>query len=261
MYIISKIRSFLLYGIKVLKKEVLGRNRKESSKYNWEKVGEGLFNGKELFLPNEWAQKVIDCSHESEIFEIIKELAPKYDVMYDIGAHYGWISIAWICAGGKYVESFEPAQKNADIMMETILKNGFENHIQLYRIALSGKTQDDNLYLFDGDSSRNFISRSHKNENAKYFSVERVQTFRLDDFKDKLKKPDLIKIDVEGLESEVLKGAKSFIIETYPTIVVEIHDLTNALEVANFLGELGYDMEILGYKGRNKSLPLVLWKR
>ena len=50
MYIISKIRSFLLYGIKVLKKEVLGRNRKESSKYNWEKVGEGLFNGKELFL-------------------------------------------------------------------------------------------------------------------------------------------------------------------------------------------------------------------
>ena len=47
--------------------------------------------------------------------------------MYDIGSHYGWFSIAWICAGGKYVEAFEPSKNNANIMMETILKNKFEN--------------------------------------------------------------------------------------------------------------------------------------
>lgn len=261
MYFISKIKSFLLFIIKIIKVMIFGKNQIKSSKYDWEKIEEGLFIGKELMLPKEWGYKVIDCLHESEIFDTIKRLSLDNEVMYDIGAHYGWFSVAWICSGGKYVEAFEPAKKNADIMMETILKNRFENHIKLHRIALSGKTQEEDLYLFNNDSSRNFINRSNEINNSQNFSIERVQTFQLDDYKNKLKKPDLIKIDVEGLEMEVLKGSKNLIIETDPSIVVEIHDLTNALEVANYLGSLGYAMEILGYKGRNKSLPLVLWTK
>ena len=176
---------------------IFGKNQIKSSKYDWEKIEEGLFTGKELMLPKEWGYKVIDCLHESEIFDTIKRLSLDNKVMYDIGAHYGWFSVAWICSGGEYVEAFEPAKKNADIMMETILKNRFENHIKLHRIALSGKTQINN---------------------SQNFSIERVQTFQLDDYKNKLKKPDLIKIDVEGLEMEVLKGSKNLIIETDPSI-------------------------------------------
>ena len=261
MFFTSKIRSFLLYVIKVLKIRILGHNRIESSKYKWEKITEGLFNEKELLLPKEWGYKVINCIHEVEIFDVIKKFAPKYNVMYDIGSHYGWFSIAWICAGGKYVEAFEPAKKNADIMMETILKNKFEKQIHLHRIALSDIDNEDNLYLFKGDSSRNFIKRSDQDKTSEMVCIERVKTYRLDYLKDKIKKPDLIKIDVEGHESEVLAGARNFIIETAPAIVVEVHDTTNALEVANFFCDLEYDMKILGYKGRNKSLPFVLWKK
>ena len=261
MYIISKIKALLSLITRGLKLKKFRHSRSNSSKYIWMKIRDGLFKDRELFLPKEWNLKVIQCNHEVEVFDIIKNLAPKLDVMYDIGAHYGWFSVAWICAGGKYVEAFEPANENAIIMKKTILKNGYQNQINLHKIALSDMTSEDDLYIHHRDSSRNFINRSSEYENPNDFRVERVKTFCLDDFQDNIKKPGLIKIDVEGLEYEVLKGAKNLVTETSPIIVAEIHDFSNALEVANFLCKMGYDMEILGYKGRNKTLPIVMWKK
>ena len=53
--------------------------------------------------------------------------------------------------------------------------------------------------------------------------------------KDKI---DLIKIDVEGAEVEVLKGAKKTIIKNTPTIVIESFNRKN--EIDEFLNPLGY---------------------
>ena len=114
------------------------------------------------------------------------------------------------------------------------------------------------MQLYPTDTSRNFISKS-KDNNLK--TRESIQIKSLDEIYDtlKLKKPDLIKIDVEGYEIEVLKGSKNLLKKLKPTIIIEIHDVTNGLLVADFMSKLGFKMKILGYKGKNQTLPLVLW--
>ena len=226
-------------------------------KYSWEAIDTGLFKDNTLYLPNEWSYKVIDCSHEKEIFSLINQIAKKSNVFFDIGGHYGWFSIAWICSGGRHAVAFEPSSANASIIEQTITKNGYQNNIQIKEIALGSATREEELYIFRGDSSRNFINPNFENKNK--FSKEIVETHRLDDFRDTLESPDLIKIDVEGFESEVLLGASEIIKSSKPLVVVEIHDVKNAIDVSAFFSNLNYKIELLGNKGKKNGLPIVLF--
>ena len=118
------------------------------------------------------------------------------------------------------------------------------------------------LYMFPGDSSRNYVQDSTLRKNSIDRSrLKNIEIKSIDDlyYNDLLKKPDLIKIDVEGFEYRVLKGAKRLLTEISPKVVIEIHDVENGLLVSNFMSKIGYSMKILGYKGRNKNLPLVFW--
>ena len=226
-------------------------------KYSWEVIDTGLFKDTTLYLPIDWSYKVIDCVHEKEIFSLINQIANKSNVFFDIGGHYGWFSIAWICSGGQQAVTFEPSIANASILEQTIIKNGYQKNIQLKRIALGSVTKEEELYIFRGDSSRNFINPDFENKNK--FNKEKVKTYRLDDLRDTLKSPDLIKIDVEGFESEVLLGASELIKSSKPLVIVEIHDLKNAIEVSAFFSNLNYKIELLGYKGKKNGLPIVLF--
>ena len=60
-----------------------------------------------------------------------------------------------------------------------------------------------------------------------------------------LKRVDLLKIDVEGMETEVLEGAKRAIRESLPVIIVE-HTKTGTEAIVKFLRHYGYQMGELG---------------
>ena len=52
--------------------------------------------------------------------------------------------------------------------------------------------------------------------------------------------PSIIKIDVEGHELNVLKGAVNTIKKHKPMILIEIHQFENS-EIPEFIESLGYD--------------------
>ena len=56
--------------------------------------------------------------------------------------------------------------------------------------------------------------------------------------------PSLMKIDVEGHELSVLRGAEKTIKKHKPAILIEIHDFTDDHEVHVFLKSLGYGVPI-----------------
>ena len=238
------------------------KKRKKVTEYSWMEINSGVFKGHTLYLPKDWGYKVIGEEHEAEIFKTIRTTVGSNKVFYDIGSHYGWFSIAWLCAGGKFVESFEPSLENGEIIKKTVEKNNFSPCIKLHGFALGDKTMNSKLFLFPGDSSRNFIKDSNvKIKENNFNHLEDVQLKTVDNlyYNESLRKPDLIKIDVEGFEYKVLKGAKCLLTELKPKVVVEIHDVENGLLVSDFMSKIGYSMKILGHKGRNKNLPLVLW--
>lgn len=234
------------------------KKKKKGTSYSWVEVKNGLFQGKVLYLPDTWGYKVINGDHESEIIDTMKSIVNEKAVFYDIGAHYGWFSMAWLSLGGFHIEAFEPSKDNCNIINETLKSNLHSDMVRLHSIALGEKSEKGILELYPDDSSRNFISKEKAGVKA---NIENIDVKSIDDIYDdlNLKNPDLIKIDVEGFEKEVLTGAKNLLIKEKPKLIIEIHDVLNGLFAADFLSNLDYKMEILGYKGKNQNLPLVLW--
>jgi len=238
------------------------KKKKKNTKYQWVSVNTGLYKNKIIYIPEEWGYKVINETHEPEIFDIIKETVGPNKVCYDIGCHYAWFSVAWLSSGGEFVEAFEPSQENGKIINKTIEKNRYSSNLRLHDFALGDKAMTSNLYMFPGDSSRNYVQDSNIRINPNDLGrLKEIEIKSIDDlyYNDSLKKPDLMKIDVEGFEYKVLKGAKRLLTEIRPKVVVEIHDVENGLLVSDLMSNIGFSMDILGYKGRNKNLPLVLW--
>src|SRR5205085_12691372 len=77
-----------------------------------------------------------------------------------------------------------------------------------------------------------------------------VRCTSLDDFVSLNPLPNLIKIDVEGSESEVLKGAEELFNRCRPSVICEVHDAANALFVADWLERKGYSVEYIGNRSK-----------
>ena len=77
-----------------------------------------------------------------------------------------------------------------------------------------------------------------------YVSV--VPTVTIDAVAERLRlQPDVLKIDVEGAELSVLKGALDTLRKSRPIILIEIHSEELLAACIAFLGPLGYEFEPL----------------
>jgi len=93
---------------------------------HWARVEAGPLAGCEFFLPKGlkgWAGQIVRGAYEPGLCMEIAALAKHGGTFYDIGAHIGFFSCAWLTLGGAGVESFEPAPGNAEIVRETLARN------------------------------------------------------------------------------------------------------------------------------------------
>lgn len=173
-----------------------------------------------------------------------KSLLPGITV-YDIGANVGYYSLMSSVGVGKsgIVYAFEPSPRNIDFFKKHMKLNKVSN-VSLHEVALSD--QDGSMYFIDDcDPVARRISSSGKIE---------VKTQTIDNFLkiSEAKAPNLIKIDVEGAELNVLKGARETLIEHTPTLFVETHDcFTTGVhrDCIDFLEDIGYKVKVLEYNG------------
>lgn len=139
---------------------------------------------------------------------------------------------------------FEPNKKMCCIINTNMyLKNKVDNSF-VYNIALSSK---DDYIMFDGFSIKN--GGFYKQAGINLYEEDRkTPTTTLDSFN--IKNVGLIKIDVEGMEYDVLKGSlKTIILNNYPPILFEswpvghCHQTQEQRDVVfNLLKLLGYEI-------------------
>ena len=65
--------------------------------------------------------------------------------------------------------------------------------------------------------------------------------------------PDLVKIDVEGAETDVLRGAAQTLAKVRPILLIELHGTNEA--VAHLLSEAGYLSRVLGSRSTMLESP------
>lgn len=175
---------------------------------------------------------------EDEIRFVRRWLKPGMRAM-DVGANVGVYTVAMAKAvgGSGRVWAFEPTPATADCLQHSLDANKFDN-VTVVRAAVS-----------EGAGTMDFSLRTHAEENAvaKAGSVGpqvlRVAAVTLDGMSaDRgCTNIDFVKLDVEGHEFEVIRGAREFLRTNSPLLMFEIRAGASVdLRVLEPLAELGY---------------------
>jgi FkbM family methyltransferase len=167
-------------------------------------------------------------------------------VVVDAGAHIGnhTIFFSWAC---KKVIAFEPSRDSYAFLRRNIWENRLDN-VETYNLALSAKPARLRLSLLSviGDTGNRFWWYEGEEGGPE---PARMQYFRraerevlcdsvpLDSFN--FSSLDFLKIDVEGMELEVLDGAEKTIEEFLPLVMIEVLSST-AKPVEEWLQLRGY---------------------
>lgn len=162
-----------------------------------------------------------DSEFDAELL-LLEFLIKPDSVFFDIGANKGeYAYFAEKLMNAKNIYLFEPEKK-----LNKQLRSIF-NECQVFDIALSdskGKHQF-KIPVINGviDNCLSSLEVENKEDNETESIVYEVKTDTVDNFtKENTVFPDLIKIDVEGHELSVLKGAENYIVNYHPTLIIEI---------------------------------------
>jgi FkbM family methyltransferase len=203
-------------------------------------------------------------THEHLVVKKLYSECRPGDACWDVGGHIGFVAAVMAKASGKPVTSFEPFKENAErIRLAGRLNPGLT--LNVIEVAITD-TVGTIKFSVHADSSMGKCATSGFQSDA---SAERTIDIlattgdRLVD-KGEAPPPSLIKIDTEGGEYRVLKGAAEVLRRYRPRLLLEIHGCPEDLLIASFLlDELKYDavgIENPLQKGREAFLsPGHVW--
>jgi FkbM family methyltransferase len=173
--------------------------------------------------------------HTELELQVLGRLIPAGGTVIDVGANIGVHSVFFAKAVGPRgkVFAFEPQRQSFQLLSANAVLNGLTN-LRCERAAVGPKRGEISVPDLDSDAANNFggiaLNREGKGES--------VPVVRLDDFD--LAACDLIKIDVEGMEAEVLAGARDTVILHAPLLYVENDRQENSAALIERLFSLDY---------------------
>jgi len=149
------------------------------------------------------------------------------DFVLDIGGHFGQYAVllgSLVSDCGRVI-SFEPDPKARETLRANLQLNTFADRVEIEPLALFDQ-EGEHTFFSKGADSMSSLAKSGLGKNASSPDVVEyaVKTVRLDDYlaKRDLGWPRWIKLDTEGAEINILKGA-SEVLRSGATIVCELH--------------------------------------
>ncbi|MGH9369573.1 MAG: FkbM family methyltransferase [Thermoanaerobaculia bacterium] len=208
-----------------------------SSRQRLLRVRSGLGEGLLLRLSPRWEVSLWQGTYEPEVQRLLDRLLRPGITFYDIGAGIGFYSFV-AARRGAQVFAFEPDEKNARYIEEHGRMNGVLPGLQVIHKAVYSRTGEMSLHAARWE-------RGHGNaavnldQPASTASL-RISCVTLDHFAVEHPLPQLLKVDVEGAESEVLKGGTELFSAVRPDLLCEVHDSPNRAFVEDWLRLRGY---------------------
>jgi FkbM family methyltransferase len=153
----------------------------------------------------------LNLNRLSPEMQFMKRMVSPGDLIYDVGAHHGFTTLFlahWAGPTGKVV-GFEASPHNAVILNRNIRIN-HQTNVKVESQAVGAR------------SGKIFISNFFNTDiNAENTGIREVTMTSLDEYSQG-NMPAIIKIDVEGYEIEVLKGARE-VLTFLPKLAIEVH--------------------------------------
>ncbi len=186
--------------------------------------------------------------YEGILAEVWKSLCSKSRNVLEIGGNVGLFTvIGGRVAQGSYTV-LEPLPGNAAILTGNLGRNGLD-HIQVIQAAAIPDATPRLIGLSVPDERRDAPVGAHLVSGTEVAGRSSVRVLTVDGhpFRTLVRGRDLIKIDAEGIESDLLLSALDLLMQSQPTLVVEL--LPEARNLAQTLAELarrvGYTISII----------------
>lgn len=165
----------------------------------------------------------------------------------DIGAHIGLLTLPMsqvVAAKGK-VYAFEPSTANLHYLRRHLTNNSVRNTEVIS--CLVGEDNRESIPFFEQRWVSGMNGLIVKREHEKFVQTSRAQ-ISIDHFcSERSLAPDVIKIDVEGAEFGVLKGAEATLRRCRPQVFLSVHP-TQLKMLGSSVEALGQLIENIGYR-------------
>ena len=213
----------------------------------WVQVQSGFAQGMWMYLRIPEEAGFWRGDHEREVQKAIVELTGRGDVIYDVGAHLGSLSLGaarLVGPAGKVV-AFDPEPGNIERLRMHVARNNLQASIQIVPAALWSGTANEIPFRRGtiGTSQGGVEIGGHRPVLANG-EIIHVPAITLDAFVAAGNAtPHLLKIDVEGGECEVLRGGENLFRTHRPFVMVEVHHQEGYEWLCGWLEKMRYAAE------------------
>jgi FkbM family methyltransferase len=185
-------------------------------------------------------------------FGMFERLIHPGDIVYDIGANigiYARVMQAWF--GASRVIAIEPMRENFDLLTANIALAADPSQFTPLRMALSDVEGEEDLQIDDmtsGTAVLTSVSGGQPSAGRSEFGLppltEKVRIVTLDGLIEhaKLPPPQMMKIDTEGAEVKVLRGAMETLRRHRPRLCIALHGTDKAHDTFALLESIGYSV-------------------
>jgi FkbM family methyltransferase len=211
------------------------------------------FNGKWIRLSRK-SWQILHLAYEENTARALLANLREGNVFLDVGAHFGLWSVYAASIIGKTgnVLAFEPSPAFA-VLQENALLN---SRIKTFNLGLGAKDGEATFFDQSTATTGSFVDAVTKINECRYPGVAigrtNVKIRALDSLVAEFcLRPDLIKVDVEGFELEVMRGAENLLRRVRPIVLIEIHppqlELSGGSDLAlmDFLKQRSYEIDVI----------------
>lgn len=204
-----------------------------------------------------WENGMVWDKHLIHKFYALLEEHNDFFVTIDLGAQTGSFSLLAKYFPNSEWHSFEPLQEAADTLKSNLILNDIKN-VSVYQMAASNAACQ--LTLKMPVMSQWGLSTIGSNVLRFTPVMERtIECIDLDSFieSNKIDKVHFMKLDTEGWELNILKGAKNLILRDHPIILMEYNE-TNMKQCDVIKEEIDEFLQTMGYKWKLISTEDIL---
>ena len=194
--------------------------------------------------------------HEKNSTEEVKKIIKPGMKILEVGANIGYYALLETKLAGPRgrLYAIEPSPYNFETLKKNLELNNVRN-ADIHQAAFGQIRTKAKFYVYDRSNLSSFIKREDMGMKCKEVEVEIIT---LDDFL-RGKEVDFIRMDVEGYEKEILKGAEKALSEGKKPkyFFIEVHSEllhkkgSSAKEIFEFLAKYGYDIHKSFWRGRS----------
>jgi len=173
------------------------------------------------------------------------------DTFIDAGANTGM----WTIQASRHyrrVIAIEPTRSTLKILRKNLRINHIRN-VTVIPKALSDRVGVTRFYRWPGGHMGNTLLKTPVNYSDDYgeaVETGSIETVSIDSLG---AMPDVIKLDVEGAETEAIRGGMQTISKFHPTLVIEIHRKENEQLIEKMLPEYSWERRTRHFSVPGKS--------